>query len=419
MPVGSAGGFSDGESLDLSLALDPQGMPWVAFRDRSDQSDKATVMRFTGAEWLAVGGPRFTVSSASSTSLALGASGTPYLAYVDEAQGFKATVVRFDGTSWQPAGPPGFSAGGADQTNLALDLNGRAFVAYRDGAADNKATVMRAQQTPSIACPASTVEATGPGGASVAIDASVDGDAADPLTTTWYIDDMDTAAATHDLPAGATQDSLTQSLAIGTHTVKISVQDGSGDPVGCSTSVTVRDTTPPTITAPADVTVQQVGSGGTAVNLGMATASDIVDANPVIANNAPALFPVGTTLVVWTATDYSGNQATATQRVTVTPATPPSIVATPSVIWPPDKKMVPVKLVVTSSGVPASTVRIVGVTCNEAISAADTQITGALTLNVRADRNGNGSGRIYTIKVAYGSASTTTVQVRVPHDEGR
>ena len=36
-----------------------------------------------------------------------------------------------------------------------------------------------------------------------------------------------------------------------------------------------------------------------------------------ITNNAPALFPIGVTTVTWTATDASGNTATATQTVTV------------------------------------------------------------------------------------------------------
>ena len=43
--------------------------------------------------------------------------------------------------------------------------------------------------------------------------------------------------------------------------------------------------------------------------------------NVTITNNAPACFPLGTTSVIWTATDIYNNISTCTQNVTVTPAT--------------------------------------------------------------------------------------------------
>jgi Ca2+-binding RTX toxin-like protein len=50
-------------------------------------------------------------------------------------------------------------------------------------------------------------------------------------------------------------------------------------------------------------------------NLGVVTASDT--AGPVtVTNNAPAVFPLGTTTVTWTATDAAGNKVTVTQVVT-------------------------------------------------------------------------------------------------------
>ena len=433
--VGSSAGLSGGEALDLSLALDPQGRPWVAYRDRTDPEgsgiiDRATVLSFNGTEWVAVGGARFTVGSASSTSLALAADDTPYLAYVatvDPAQNtqYKATVVRFDGTSWQPVGPAGFSGSSTndDGTVLALDANGRLYVAFRDGATDNKGTVMRSQKTPSISCPASTAEATGPDGASVTIQVTVGGDAADPLTTTWYVDDMGNAVATHNLPAGATQDSLTQPLALGSHAVRFSVRDGLGDPVSCDTSVEVQDTTPPVIAPHANMTADATSASGVVVNYESPTWTDAVDVSGT-ANCTPAsgsTFQVGPTTVTCTAKDAAGNVGIATTfTVTVTNVTPPpstiTVTATPSTIWPPNKKMVPVKLVVTPAD---ATARIVSVTCNETIAASDWKITGPLTVNLRADRNGNGTGRIYTIKVSYGSGSTATVQVKVPHDQGK
>ena len=45
--------------------------------------------------------------------------------------------------------------------------------------------------------------------------------------------------------------------------------------------------------------------------------SDIIDTQPIITNDAPESFPLGETIVTWTATDTSGNSASDTQLVTV------------------------------------------------------------------------------------------------------
>ncbi|HEY7734863.1 MAG TPA: HYR domain-containing protein, partial [Nitrososphaera sp.] len=49
---------------------------------------------------------------------------------------------------------------------------------------------------------------------------------------------------------------------------------------------------------------------------------------PVITNDAPSGgFPVGTTIVTWTATDAAGNSATISQNVRIVDTTPPTIIA--------------------------------------------------------------------------------------------
>jgi hypothetical protein len=73
---------------------------------------------------------------------------------------------------------------------------------------------------------------------------------------------------------------------------------------------------------PPDVTVEESDPTGTTVDLGQPTVSDLRDPNPVVTNNAPAKFPLGATTVTWTATDASGNTATAQQKVTVVPGSP-------------------------------------------------------------------------------------------------
>ncbi len=122
------------------------------------------------------------------------------------------------------------------------------------------------------------------------------------------------------------------------------------------------------------------------------------------------------------------NYAAASGRVSIVirDTTPPSIATvTPSVtsLWPPNKRMVPVSIAVSATdlaGTPACSVS--RISANEG-AASDVAITGPLSVALRADRNGNGDGRIYTITVqctdASGNASTHTTTVTVPHDHGK
>jgi len=153
----------------------------------------------------------------------------------------------------------------------------------------------------------------------------VGGDAADPLTTTWYVVDMGNAFATHNLLAGATQDSLTQPLALGSHAVRISVRDGLGDPVSCDTSVKVQDTTAPVIAAHANMTAEATTASGAIVTYTSPSWTDAV-AGSGTAGCVPAsgsTFPVDTTTVTCTATDAAGNTGSASFTVTVTNLTTP------------------------------------------------------------------------------------------------
>jgi len=78
-----------------------------------------------------------------------------------------------------------------------------------------------------------------------------------------------------------------------------------------------QDTTSPAITPPADISANATGILTALPNLGEASATDAVGGLPVITNDAPGLFLIGTTTITWNATDSSGNWAAATQLVTV------------------------------------------------------------------------------------------------------
>jgi hypothetical protein len=108
-----------------------------------------------------------------------------------------------------------------------------------------------------------------------------------------------------------------------------------------------------------------------------------------------------------------------------------SLSASPSTLWPPNHKFVPVTVAVTASDncTQAPVCAISAVASNEPVNgigdgntAPDWVVTGSNTLLVRAERAGPGSGRIYTVAVtcrdAAGNATTGTTTVFVPHDQG-
>ena len=102
-------------------------------------------------------------------------------------------------------------------------------------------------------------------------------------------------------------------------------RDSSGNTAQYNQIVIVSDRTSPTITAPDDITIEADGLL-TMIQLGVATATDLVDRAPSITSDAPTSFPIGTTTITYTATDDANNRATATQKVTVRDTTEPMLI---------------------------------------------------------------------------------------------
>ncbi len=155
--------------------------------------------------------------------------------------------------------------------------------------------------------PDRAVEASSAAGASVKLDAgaSSDPDPDDSLTYAW--------SGTFGTAEGMTP---TVALPMGSSTVGLSVTDQAGASDSDSVAYAVSDTTAPSLSVPPNL--QAVATGPeTEVEIGVATAIDLVDPEPTVTNDAPQSFPPGTTLVTWTATDASGNSVTVTQTVTV------------------------------------------------------------------------------------------------------
>ena len=93
--------------------------------------------------WVAVGKVGFSAGIAQDLSIAIDGNGTPYVAYMDKANGFKATVKKYNGSNWITVGTVGFSAADASNTSIAIDGNGIPYVAYMDNGNSHKATVMK------------------------------------------------------------------------------------------------------------------------------------------------------------------------------------------------------------------------------------------------------------------------------------
>jgi len=100
-------------------------------------------------------------------------------------------------------------------------------------------------------------------------------------------------------------------------------------------SITINDTVAPSISAPANVTVNTgpnattCGTVVTDAQLGTANASDNAGNVSVDRSGVPSgnVFPVGTTTITYTATDNAGNSNAATQTVTVIDNTAPTLSA--------------------------------------------------------------------------------------------
>ncbi|UHD17109.1 PKD domain-containing protein [Thiocapsa bogorovii] len=118
----------------------------------------------------------------------------------------------------------------------------------------------------------------------------------------------DGSPVTNDAPSGG--------FPLGTTLVTWSATNAEGLTGTATQRVTVSDTTAPQVTAPPNIVTNATGTL-TPVNLGQAAATDLFE--PVtLVNDAPSSgFPVGTTLVTWTATDANGNSSSGTQSVTV------------------------------------------------------------------------------------------------------
>jgi uncharacterized repeat protein (TIGR03803 family) len=247
-----------------------------------------------------------------------------------------------------------------------------------------------------------------------------------------------TATAT-DLVSGTRPTTCTPAsgtvFALGTTTVTCTATDAAGNKGTGTLTVTVRDTTPPSIqNVPANMTVYVASGTSTTVTYTQPNATDAVDGTDAVVCTpaSGSSFPLGTTTVNCTSTDRAGNTSTASFTVTVKVNVAPTCsaaTASPAVLWPPYHQFVPIGIngVTSSDGSPAN-IQVTSIFQDEPTSGlgdGDAPIDGWIFFGipiVRAERSGLGNGRVYHIRfTATGSNGATCngdVTVGVPHDFG-
>ncbi|MCP3065090.1 HYR domain-containing protein [Myxococcus sp. K38C18041901] len=162
-------------------------------------------------------------------------------------------------------------------------------------------TVDVSDDPPTITCPADlVVDATSASGAVVDYPPATASDNGGPAPTVTYSP-----------PSGST-------LPLGDTTVTATAVDTGGQQVTCTFQVTVRDTTAPTLTCPANIEVQSDAQGGAEVTYSVPPPTDTSGPVTVTTSHpSGSRFPSGRTRVTVTATDASGNSSRCEFDVTV------------------------------------------------------------------------------------------------------
>jgi hypothetical protein len=146
-----------------------------------------------------------------------------------------------------------------------------------------------------------------------------------------------------------------------------------------------------------------------------------------------SVFPKGTTTVSCTATDSGGLTAHCSFDVTVEDREPPELASTVALgtLWPPTHELVAVGLDVAASdgcSDPPVSVEVFGdedddEATGDGSESPDARQIAPGTLRLRAERKGDGDGRVYLIAVtstdAAGNTARTCSTVVVPRNQGR
>ena len=274
----------------------------------------------------------------------------------------------------------------------------------------------------------------------------------DALTYQWFEGTTVLASGQVD-SSGAAPLNLVQvpALSVGAHTLTLVVSDGKAS--AQSGMILTIENSPPTAAPSGDGTYQI----GTPVVLGGQVADydgdtltySWLDGATVLGSSviqtpkggAPVYLPeyattslgLGDHAVTLLVSDGINAPVAKTEIVTMNDTIAPTVapVASQTIIWPPNNKMVPITIhanAADNSGLPVYLAATVS--CDESQAGTSfwttpvvNQKTGIISLYLQAARFGNGNGRTYTVTIEAtdeaGNTSIGCVTIVVPHDRGK
>ncbi len=237
-----------------------------------------------------------------------------------------------------------------------------------------------------------------------------------------------------------TSDGPTQS-----QTVTITGDDGHGGTASTSFSLVVNNVAPQIfhvgnngpVSAGSPATISVVAFDVAGANDPLSYSFDCdnngtFEIGPQAGSSAACTFATaGSKTVNVRVTDGDGGTATSSTVVTVLSQPPncSSATASPNLLWPPNHKFVPITIsgIVNPAG-GAVTITVTSIFQDEPVqspgsgnTSPDATGVGTGSPSVRAERDGNGDGRVYHINFTATGASgscTGSVTVGVPHDQG-
>ncbi len=218
--------------------------------------------------------------------------------------------------------------------------------------------------------------------------------------------------------------------------------DDCGNSSSCVQRITVVDTTPPTITCPADVVLECPADTSVEAN-GSATATDSCDDSVQISFAdavPPEPSPEKIIIRTWTATDECGNSSSCEQTIEVVDTLPPEVtIGDMTEMWPPNHKyrqfsLSDLGIIVEDECSGEMDIDAVGMIVSiysdepedvkgngDGRTTEDMRILGDVSFELRSERQGKGNGRVYGIIFEVtddaGNVTTSTAIIGVPHDQ--
>ena len=128
--------------------------------------------------------------------------------------------------------------------------------------------------------------------------------------------ELDLIIAEDNVGVGSIINDAPTTFGVGTTIVSWTVSDDAGNTETIQQNISLVDTTVPSIILPNNIETEAVSNHSNIIEIGIAIGSDNIQLGQVT-NDAPESFPLGETIVTWTATDTSGNSVSDTQLITV------------------------------------------------------------------------------------------------------